>query len=95
MKINDITVNDLKDYLNIMHDEDDTLIRSILYGTRAYIKNYTGLTTENMDKYDELSITLFVIASEMYDNRLMTVDKISKVNPLVENMLNLHSVNLL
>lgn len=95
MKINDVTVNDLKDYLNIMHDEDDTLIRSILYGTRAYIKNYTGLTTENMDKYDELSITLFVIASEMYDNRLMTVDKISKVNPLVENMLNLHSVNLL
>lgn len=95
MKINDVTVNDLKDYLNIMHDEDDTLIRSILYGTRAYIKNYTGLSTENMDKYDELSITLFVIASEMYDNRLMTVDKISKVNPLVENMLNLHSVNLL
>lgn len=95
MKINDVTVTDLKDYLNIMHDEDDALIRSILFGTRAYIKNYTGLSTENMDNYDELSITLFVIASEMYDNRLMTVDKISKVNPLVEAMLNLHSINLL
>jgi len=95
MKISEITVNDVKNYLNIMHDEDDTLIRSILFGTRAYIKNYTGLTTENMDLYDELSITLFVLSGEMYDNRLMTVDKISKVNPLVENMLNLHSVNLL
>lgn len=95
MKINEITVTDLKNYLNIMHDEDDALIQSILRGTRSYIKNYTGLSTESMDDYEELAITLFVIASEMYDNRSMTVDKISKVNPLVETMLNLHSINLL
>ena len=95
MKINDVTVSDLKNYLNIMHDEDDALIKSILRGTKAYIKNYTGLSNESMDDYEELVIVLFVIASESYDNRSMTVDKISKVNPLVETMLNLHSINLL
>lgn len=95
MKISEVEVKDLKNYLNVIHDEDDPLIRSILYGAKSYIKSYTGLSTENMDNYDELSIALFIIASEMYDNRSMQIDKTSKANPLIENMLSLHSINLL
>lgn len=95
MRISEIEVIDIKNYLNILHDEDDSLIQSILRGCKAYIKSYTGLSADAMDKYEELSLTLFVLAAEMYDNRSMTVDKLSKVNPLVETMLNIHSVNLL
>lgn len=95
MKISEITVNDIKGYLNLLHDEDDSLIKSILQGCKSYIKQYTGLSLESMDEKEELAITLFVLAAELYDNRSMTVDKLSKVNPLVESMLNLHSVNLL
>jgi hypothetical protein len=78
-----------------MHDEDDQLIQSIIRGCKAYIKSYTGLSDDSVDRYEELTITLFVLAAEMYDNRSMTVDKLSKVNPLVQNMLEMHSVNLL
>lgn len=95
MKINDITLQDVKNYLNLLHDDDDSLIQSILRGSKAYIKNYTGLSNEDMDKYEELAIVLFVLAAESYDNRTMTVDRLSKVNPLIDNMLNLHSINLL
>lgn len=95
MKINDITVNDLKNYLNIMHDEDNALIQSILHGAKSYIRSYTGLSTEELDEYEDLSIVLYVIASESYDNRSMQIDKTAKANPLIENMLNIHSVNLL
>lgn len=95
MKISEIEVKDIKNYLNVLHDEDDQLIRSIMLGAKSYIQSYTGLSTESMDKCEELAISLFVIAAELYDNRSMTVDRISKSNPLIENMLNLHSVNLL
>lgn len=95
MKISEVTVDIVKNYLNISHDEDDRLIESIIRGTKAYIKSYTGLSTEQMDLYDDLTIVLYVISAESYDNRTMTVDRLSKVNPLIENMLNLHSINLL
>jgi uncharacterized phage protein (predicted DNA packaging) len=95
MKVSEIKVEDVKNYLNIYHDDDNQLIESILRGTKSYAKNYTGLSTESMDLYEELSIAIFVLSAEMYDNRTMTVDRLSKVNPLVESMLNLHSINLL
>lgn len=95
MKISEIEVKDVKNYLNILHDEDDVLIRSILLGAKSYIKSYTGLSTESLDSYEDLSIALFVIASESYDNRSMQMDKTAKANPLIENILNLHSINLL
>ena len=71
------------------------LIRSIFLGAKSYIKSYTGLSTESLDEHEDLSIALFVIASESYDNRSMQIDKTSKANPLIENILNLHSINLL
>ncbi len=95
MKISEVEVKDIKNYLNILHDEDDQLIRSIMVGAKAYIQSYTGLSTESMENSEDLAIVLYVIAAELYDNRSMTVDRLSKVNPLVETMLNLHSVNLL
>lgn len=95
MKISEVEVKDVKNYLNILHDEDDVLIRSILNGAKSYIKSYTGLSTESLDSYEDLSIALYVIVAESYDNRSMQMDKTSKANPLIENILNLHSINLL
>jgi uncharacterized phage protein (predicted DNA packaging) len=95
MKISEIEVQDLKNYLNVLHDEDDRLIRSILVGAKTYVKSYTGLSTEELDNYEDLSLALFVIAAESYDNRSMQMDKTSKANPLVDSILALHSVNLL
>jgi uncharacterized phage protein (predicted DNA packaging) len=95
MKISEIEVKDVKNYLNIFHDEDDTLIRSILFGAKSYIKSYTGLSTEALDRYDDLSIAVFVVVSELYDNRSMQMDKTAKANPLIETILGLHSINLI
>lgn len=94
MKISEISLGHIKDYLHVYHDEDDTLITAILTASKAFVRNYTGLSTEQLDISEDLSIAVFVLASELYDNRVYTVEN-DKVNPVIQSLLNMHSVNLL
>ena len=94
MKINEITIKDIKDYLHVYHDEDDTLISAILTASRSFVKNYTGLSNESLDTKDDLSMAVFILSSELYDNRVYTLEN-NNVNPVIEALLGMHSVNLL
>lgn len=99
MKISEVTIADLKGYLNVFHDDDDTLLTTILTACRAYISAHTGITadilvTPNLDSYEDLTMALYVLASELYDNRAYNVEA-AKNSPVVEAILNIHSVNLL
>ena len=94
MKISEITTKDIKDYLHVYHDEDDTLISAILTASKSFVKNYTGLTNEGLDAKDDLSMAVFILSSELYDNRAYTVEN-NNVNPVIQAILDMHSVNLL
>lgn len=94
MKISEITLTDVKSYLHVYHGDDDKLITAILTASKAFIKNYTGLSADNLDISEDLSMVVFILATELYDNRSYTVDKAS-VNPAVQTILDMHSINLL
>lgn len=47
-----------------------------------------------VDDFEDLTIALFVLSNEMYDNRMMTVDN-NKVNFVIKQILDSHSTNLL
>lgn len=94
MKISEIALTDVKNYLHIYHAEDDNLISAILISAKSFVKNYTGLSAENMDISEDLSMAVFILVSELYDNRVYTMDK-ATVNPVIEAILNMHSINLL
>lgn len=96
MKISEVTIHDLKEYANEESNDSevDKNFNTILVGVTAYIKGYTGLTTEQIDTKEDLTLALLVIASEMYDNRQFTVEN-DKVNPIIKSILNMHCVNLL
>jgi len=94
MKISEIATKDIKDYLHVYHDEDDALISAILVASKSFVKNYTGLTNEGLDAKDDLSMAVFILSSELYDNRAYTVEN-NNVNPVIEAILGMHSVNLL
>lgn len=97
MKFSEVTVNDLKDYARVDHDEEDTLFGIILEGAKSHIRAYTGLTDEILDTLPDTTIALYVIANEMYENRTGTSidNKASKFNELLDRILGSHSVNLL
>jgi uncharacterized phage protein (predicted DNA packaging) len=94
MKISEVKKEELKSYAHIYHDEDDTLFESILIAGKSYIKAYTGLDDTQLNTKEDLTIVLFVLSNEMYDNRTFTVDD-DKVNPVIKSILDMHSINLL
>jgi uncharacterized phage protein (predicted DNA packaging) len=94
MKISDISLIDVKNYLHVYHDEDDKLITAILQAAKSFVRNYTGLSGEKLNISDDLSVAVFILSAELYDNRVYTVDN-TDVNPVIQTILDMHSVNLL
>jgi len=96
MRVSEITPGELAKYAR--EDETDTEILStftiILSAVKAYIKGYTGLSDEQLDTKEDISITVFVLANEMYENRIFTM-KDNNVNKVVQTILDMHSINLL
>lgn len=94
-KVSEITVEDLKSYLRISDDlseDDKKFLKTILNSSINYINNNTGI--DDMDKYSDLVIVVFVLCQDMYDNRTLYVDK-NNVNKVVSSILGQHDNNLL
>ncbi|SEN19058.1 head-tail connector protein [Paenibacillus sp. OV219] len=94
MKISEVTISDLKGYANCYHDMDDNLWTAILMGAKQFVVNYTGLVLADLDDHEDLTIALYVLANEMYDNRMVHVES-NKIGFVIEQLLNAHSTNLL
>lgn len=94
MKINEVTISELKNYSHVYHDEDDLLFEAILIASKSHIQSYTGLSSDAMDEKEDLTICLYVLASELYDNRSYLVDS-AKPNLVIQAIMDNHSINLL
>lgn len=95
-KVSDITVDCVADYLRldeVAESEKDTLTTLISIAT-SYIKSYTGLDDDGVDKYPEFVIVVLILCQDMWDNRTMYVDS-KDLNNTVQSILAMHSINLL
>lgn len=90
----DITLDDIKGYLRINIDdiEDDSLLELIIIAAKGYILSYTGLKEIEANKISELRIAMYIVCSDMYENRKTTSDK-AKENNTLNIILNMHSKN--
>lgn len=104
MKVSEITVNDVADYIKIDSEEleeERNILEAILEAAKTYIAEYTGIpktsdneTDETLDSHEDFWIVVMVLCQDMHDNRSMYVDK-SNVNKVVETILGMHCKNLL
>lgn len=60
----------------------------------AYASGQTGLTEEELDGYEDITIAVLDVISDMWDNRSMTIDR-SNLNIVADTILYMHSRNLL
>ena len=97
MKLSEIDVPFVKEYLRQDGDEDDKLIGAILEGAKDYIVQYTGQSLEQLEESEELTIAVLVLCAEFYDNRTISVnDRLNlRVNMMLESLIGRHSVNLI
>lgn len=95
-KVSDITEKSVTDYLRldeVTDSEKDTLTTLISIAI-SYIKSYTGLDDDGVDKYPEFVIVVLILCQDMWDNRTMYVDS-KDLNNTVQSILAMHSINLL
>lgn len=92
MKISEVTTDLLVNYCNA-YEEDKSLLEIFKDASISYIKSHTGLTTDEMNTYDDLTVSLLVLVSGMFDSRSIECDK-DKVNLILDSILGLHSKNL-
>lgn len=96
-KISEIVVSDIIDYLRISEtsEKEEKYLKTILNVSKEYIRKYTGYDNlEDLDKYPDLVIVVFVLCQSMYDDRAYYIDN-TNVNKVVQSILDLHSRNLL
>lgn len=99
MKISEITVNDVADFLKLEEYKEKEL-EMVMEAAKSYISGYTGIPAEQtegetcLDDCEEFCIVLMVLCQDMYDNRSFTVEK-TNVNRVVQSILDLHSRNYL
>ena len=96
-KISEIVVDDIIDYLRISEtsEKEEKYLNTILNVSKEYIRKYTGYDKiDDLDKYPDLVIVVFVLCQSMYDDRAYYIDN-TNVNKVVQSILDLHSRNLL
>ena len=101
MKVSEITVKDIADYLRLseVSEEDNKNIELFLNIAKNYIENYTGIPqmsenkeTETLDTYSDFIIVVYILCQDMYDNRVMYVDG-KNINNTVKTILDMHTRN--
>lgn len=93
MKLSEVSAKDVAQFGRIPQ-EDDSLIEPIMAAAQSYVLSYTGLTLEQANEYEDLTLAYLVLCCEMYDNRNITTEN-DKVNPYVKSVLAMHAVNYL
>ena len=98
MKINEVTLEDLVNYLRL--DDPSYIEISEIERMKAsaisYMKDYTGLSEEQLNEHDDLTQALFILVADMFDNRNLYIEgKANNINKSVECILGMHSINLL
>ena len=98
MVVSDITVKNLADYLkldyNSLSEEEILELAAFLNAAETFIVDYTGLTLSQIDEHESLTVAIYVLVQDMYDNRTYYVDK-NNLNRVVSMILDMNSINLL
>ena len=87
-------LNHLREVWENLTNEDLSLISSMQAAAVAYACGQTGLSAEELDNFEDITIAVLDVISDMWDNRSLTIDRTAP-NTLVDNILFMHSVNLL
>ena len=94
--VSKITYTDIANYIRLseVDDNEKTLLTNLIKIATEFIKSYTGLSAEEVDKHEDFVIVVYILCQDMYDNRTLYVDK-SNLNKVVETILGMHCVNLI
>lgn len=91
----DISLEEVKAYSKIDHDEEDQLIETFIPGCKSFLLSYTGLTVEEANNIPDIKIVLLALCNDCYEHRGLVADTLKQVlkNPMIDIILNMHMRN--
>lgn len=94
MKVSELTLDIIKQYLRIDGNDDDLLLEMLLASSIQYCTSYMGCTNEDLEKYDDVTIVVLSLIADSYEVRQFTTSTIT-LNPVMQGVLDLHCGNFL
>lgn len=67
MKLLELDLSVVKEYLRQDGDEDDRLIQAIIEASKSYVCNYTGQSIDQLEEYEDVTIAVLVLIAEFYE----------------------------
>lgn len=68
---------------------EEQMLEAMLNGAIAFVSGQTGLTEEDMDQYEDLTIAVFMLVADMYDTRAYTLEGSNiTINPAAAAIIN-------
>ena len=92
MKVSELTLDIIKQYLRIDGNDDDLLLEMLLASSIQYCTSYMGCTNEDLEKYDDVTIVVLSLIADSYEVRQFTTSTIT-LNPVMQGVLDLHCGN--
>lgn len=91
-----IDLDEVKQFLNISYEGEatDEEVERIIKSATNYVKNYTGKSEETIAENEDLIEAIFLVCSEIYDNRGLNNVQYKR-NLMLQSILDMHSINLL
>lgn len=94
MKVSELTLPTIKQYLRVDGNDDDVLLNMLLASSIQYCTSYMGCTQNDLDKYEDVTIVVLALISDSYEVRQFTTSTIT-LNPIMQGVLDLHCGNFL
>ena len=99
MKVSELTVEDIADYLHMMPDDLDESEKKSMEGfleaAKEFVKSYTGLSADEIDTHPDIVPAVCCLAGDFYTNRDMVLTGKTTPNRTVESILGMYCMNLL
>ena len=99
MKIPELTNDNITSFLKLDNYEDldeseQEIINLNKESAFSYIQEETGLSPEQIEDTDDLTVAYLSLCQDFYDNRALQIDK-NTVNNTVDTILSRHRINLI
>lgn len=94
MKVSELTLPVIKQYLRIDGNGDDVLLTMFRDSAIMYCTSYMGCTEKDLEKYSDVTTVILSLISDSYEVRQFTTSTIT-LNPIMQGVLDLHCSNFI
>lgn len=94
MKVSELTLDVIKQYLRIDNNDDDILLDALKSSAIMFAKSYMGCTEADLERYPDVTIVVLSLISDSYEVRQFTTSTVT-TNPIMQGVLDLHCQNFL